>query len=415
MAQDHGERESRPQNSPPFLPEYANEVSPLVSVREGAILQSWQETFGADESLSQILLDALPETIAVIDQVGTLRMVNQAWKRFAQANSRGQDADALALGVGVNYLQVCRRVHGLAAQEAVAALQGIERVLQGRQDRFTLEYSSHSITQQRWFRMDVTPLPQQRGAIITHHDVTDWKLTEEFQANVIHQRESEVLLRLVSHELKTPITTAQFALNLLAERVSQTGDEQAASRLYAIDTQLATLRKLVDDLLEKTALEAGTLLVRPELFAIADLVRETVDALSRTELSHTLLIEGQVHCQVYADRQRTGQILLNLLTNALKYSPPGKSVRVKVSTGADIVTLKVRDQGVGIPRDQQTRIFEQFVRLPTIEQTPPPGLGLGLYIAAELVKQQGGHIWVESTPGKGSIFAFTLPRHRPQP
>jgi signal transduction histidine kinase len=154
--------------------------------------------------------------------------------------------------------------------------------------------------------------------------------------------------------------------------------------------------------------------VHPTAFPIDELVQQLVVEFASTQPSRRLLIEGEAHCLVYADRKRTRQILSNLLSNALKYSAPQQPVQVRAAAQEDRVTVSVQDHGIGIAKAEQARIFERLVRLGGQEQAMAPGLGLGLYIATELVKRQGGRLWVESTPRKGSTFSFTLPRHQPQ-
>ena len=125
---------------------------------------------------------------------------------------------------------------------------------------------------------------------------------------------------------------------------------------------------------------------------------------------HRLLIEEIAHAEVYADRERTEQVLMNVLINAIKYAPEAEPIEVSVVADEAMVTVRVHDHGPGIPADQQARIFERFYRVTGSQQTQVVGLGLGLYLAAEIVKRQGGRIWVESIEGRGSTFSFTLPR-----
>jgi PAS domain S-box-containing protein len=228
------------------------------------------------------------------------------------------------------------------------------------------------------------------------------------------ERQKDILLGMVSHELKAPITNAKFSLHLLEEQGAQMGEEQVGGWLGKIASQLDHLHHLIDDILDATALEGRVLPVHPTEFPIDELVQQLVLEFASTQPTHPLLIEGEAHSQIYADRKRTKQVLSNLLSNALKYSAPGQPVQVRAVADEQAVTVSVQDHGVGIPKQEQARIFERLVRLGSQEQAMAPGLGLGLYIAAELVKRQGGRLWVESTPGKGSTFSFTLPRHQLQ-
>jgi signal transduction histidine kinase len=113
-----------------------------------------------------------------------------------------------------------------------------------------------------------------------------------------------------------------------------------------------------------------------------------------------------------ADRDRLGQVFTNLISNAIKYSPDAQTVEMDLSASPETVTVRVRDHGLGIPREQREKIFERFYRASDPKQRAIPGLGMGLYIVAEIVKRHGGTISVDSTVGKGSTFTVTLPRNR---
>jgi two-component system CheB/CheR fusion protein len=224
------------------------------------------------------------------------------------------------------------------------------------------------------------------------------------------ERQQEALLGMVSHELKNPLTSASLYTQWLHRELEQAGFVQALPHVQKLGEQHLRLEHLIDDLLDATAIEAGTLRLRPALFAIDDLVQEVVEQLTQTHPAHRLLIEETAETAVYADRERTGQVLTNLLTNALKYGSATEPIAVRIQTAEAEVRVQVQDRGQGIPVEQQARIFERFYRVTGASQTEAAGLGLGLYLTAQLVKQQGGQIWVESAEGVGSTFSFTLPR-----
>jgi signal transduction histidine kinase len=181
-------------------------------------------------------------------------------------------------------------------------------------------------------------------------------------------------------------------------------------QLETINESLHWLTYLIDSFLDVATLETGGWLMHPTRFAIDDLIREVVEDIGRTMGCHRLRYEQEAHVEVYGDQERTGQVLSNLLTNAIKYSSPTEPIWVSATADEHLVTIRVQDQGKGIPKDQQARIFECFYRIDGANQERVPGVGLGLYLAAEITKRQGGRIWVESTPGKGSTFFFTVPR-----
>ncbi|GHO55811.1 CheR family methyltransferase [Ktedonobacter robiniae] len=231
---------------------------------------------------------------------------------------------------------------------------------------------------------------------------------EDVTARKELERQKETFLGMVSHELKTPLTSAKGFVQLLQRRLSNAGDEHMAPELEQVDRSLEKLSRLISSLLDASALETGMLSIHASVFAVDDLVREMVKE-QKQLWPHRLFLESTIQIRAYADRERSGQVLQNLLSNALKYSPVNDPVWVSVSVDDDMIRLSVQNRGKGIPQDQHARIFERFVRGAQPEQNTVKGMGLGLYIAAQIVTQQGGRIWVESTLNEGATFFFTLP------
>jgi two-component system, chemotaxis family, CheB/CheR fusion protein len=236
--------------------------------------------------------------------------------------------------------------------------------------------------------------------LLTMYDITSRRELE---------RQKDALPGIVSHELKAPLTSAKLYIYLLRRNVVKREEEQAAIHLEKLEKQISLLSFFVNDLVDTTAIEKGMLRMNLAPFAINDLVQSVVEKFRLTYPALSLFLEKEADTEVYGDQMRTGQVLVNLLSNAVKYSQPDGHIHVKVKVDEDLVTVSVRDHGVGIPRDQQERIFERFYHAREAQQERVTGLGLGLFIARQIVKQQGGRIWVESTPGEGATFFFTIP------
>jgi signal transduction histidine kinase len=236
-------------------------------------------------------------------------------------------------------------------------------------------------------------------ALVVHQDVTERMELE---------RRKDEFIAMASHELKTPVTSIKIYEQLLHRRLTKQGDSQSAEMLEKIDVQLGTLTRLINELLDVTHMATGILSWQAEPFDLTFLVNETVADLRHGTEHHQIHIEGVGPVQIYADRERIGQVLANLLTNAIKYTPKGGSIVVKQALDNDYVIISVQDCGIGIPPEKQAYVFERFYRVRSPEHETFPGLGLGLYLSAEIVKRQGGKIWVESQPGTGSTFYFTL-------
>ncbi|MEO8955175.1 MAG: chemotaxis protein CheB [Ktedonobacteraceae bacterium] len=221
--------------------------------------------------------------------------------------------------------------------------------------------------------------------------------------------QKDAFLGMVSHELKTPVSSVKAFTQVLERRFRVAGDEKSATMLGKMDTQLDKLISLIGDLSNKTAIEAGKLQTHETSFDIDALVRDIVEEMQHITETHRLVIKNEANRQVYADRERIGQVLTNLLSNAIKYSPLAKTVCVSASVREELVTVSVQDEGIGIAQEKQEHVFERFFRVSSPEQEHIAGMGLGLYIAAEIVKLQGGTMQVESRTGEGSTFSFTIP------
>lgn len=214
---------------------------------------------------------------------------------------------------------------------------------------------------------------------------------------------------MVVHELKTPLSSLKGYSQLLGKRYERAGDAQGAHLATRMDQQVNKLTGLIDELLDVTRLEEGKLPLRESTFDFDALVEEVVADIQLTTERHSIIREGRTYATIRADRERIGQVLTNLLTNAIKYAPDSKIILVKQTCDAQSVTTCVQDSGPGIARANQSRIFEPFYQIERPDQSDVQGLGLGLAIVAGLIERHHGKIWVESEEGAGTTFCFTLP------
>ena len=180
-----------------------------------------------------------------------------------------------------------------------------------------------------------------------------------------------------------------------------------------VGEQAERMLALIEQLLDLKRIEMGSLPLEFSRFDLADVSRRVIEALQQTTTKHTLVVESNEPLLVRADRRRIEEVLVNLLDNAIKYSPDGGEIRVTISRivedGRTQALLQVKDQGVGIAPDEQSHIFGRFYQAGQRLHQGHVGLGLGLYITREIIQRHGGRIWVESRVGEGSVFSFTLP------
>lgn len=228
------------------------------------------------------------------------------------------------------------------------------------------------------------------------------------------QRQKDEFIGIASHELKTPVTSIKAYCQLLEKTLARNGQAGDAAMMHKMDIQLNRLNSLISDLLDVTKINTGKLQFNDREFNFDELVVEVVEDLQRTTDTHILQTELQAAGNVFADRERISQVFINLITNAVKYSPQADRVLIHVAPANGFVTVSIRDFGIGVPEKDLDKVFDQYYRVKDAERHSFAGLGLGLYISSEIITREGGKIWVESSKGEGSTFYFSLPiNHRP--
>jgi PAS domain S-box-containing protein len=223
------------------------------------------------------------------------------------------------------------------------------------------------------------------------------------------EQQKDEFIGIASHELKTPVTSIKAYAEVLEDMFGEAGDQQSAGLMQRMDKQIDRLTGLISTMLDVTRISQGQLEISPQAIDLGGLAVEVVEAMQHSAKQRLRLEAGEVK-PVYADRERIRQVLTNLLANAIKYSPGAGEVLIRVmGNGADSVNVCVQDFGIGMSEEVRSRVFERFYRANDGIANTYPGLGLGLYISAQIIDRHGGEIRVESRPGEGSTFCFTLP------
>lgn len=223
-------------------------------------------------------------------------------------------------------------------------------------------------------------------------------------------KRKDQFIALASHELKTPLTSMSGFLQVLQRSVPDGIAKNFAEKALR---QLAKLSELINDLFDISKIQAGKMQLNLEPFDLSELLREIADSFQQAHSTYELVMAIETDLLVNGDKMRLEQVLANLLNNAVKYAPDEKEIRLDASRTKDEVVVYVKDKGPGILPENQQQIFGQFYRVKEQERKIS-GLGLGLYISKDIIDRHGGKIWVESTPGEGSTFAFSLPLFKNQ-
>ncbi len=256
----------------------------------------------------------------------------------------------------------------------------------------------------RWYLVQALPLRDSNGQIIKWYGTnTDIQEQKELA------RQKDNFLGVASHELKTPVTSIKAYAQVMETLFLRSGDTRNAAIVAKMDKQLNRLTSLIGDLLDVTKINTGRLEFNNTAFDFSQMVEEVVEGIQLTTERHEIQRKFNVSRMVQGDRERTSQVITNLLTNAIKYSPDASRIVVYTEDHDHEVQLCVQDFGIGISREKKDKVFEQFYRVSGTREHTFPGLGLGLYISSEIVKRMGGRIWVNSVEGKGSTFCFALP------
>lgn len=243
------------------------------------------------------------------------------------------------------------------------------------------------------------------GFIGTCIDITD---------RIDLERQKDDFMGIASHELKTPVTSIKAYTQILQEKFRKANDTVSTAMLTRLDLQIDKLTGLINTLLDVAKVQSGQMDYAAELLEVKDLILDVVDQMQGACPKHKIITQVETSGKVMGDKKRLEQVLTNLISNAVKYSPEAREVIVKVVRDNHHYVFSVQDFGVGIPKDMQDKVFGRFFRVSESSGNRVSGLGLGLFIALQIVKQHNGKLWLESQPGKGSTFYFSLAAERTQ-
>jgi len=264
----------------------------------------------------------------------------------------------------------------------------------------------------KWYLSRGIPVKDEQGAVLkwygTATDINDQKETENQLRT--SQQQKDQFIGIASHELKTPVTSLKAYAQILKKRLGSSVDDKSSLLIDRVNAQIDKLNLLISDLLDVTRLQAGKLQLRKEKFDLNQFLLEVIEQTQLTTDTHTISSKLCPTLKLHADKDRLSQVIINLLTNAIKYSPKSNQVSLETKATDTRILITVKDNGIGIPKNEQKKIFEQFYRSSNGSTTTLSGVGLGLFISSEIVRRHGGSISVESQEGKGSRFTVSLKR-----
>jgi PAS domain S-box-containing protein len=367
-----------------------------VQIAVGAVMRDMRPELAAKQALadSELLLrnitSAAPTALWMSDENGNISYVNQTWIDWT-----GRPFNE---NLGASWLNKI-----VTADKENVATKFLNCI--SCQTYYEVEFRlNHADGTIHWCAANGRPQYRVDGSFSGYIgacvDITEQKLL---------QRQKDDFIGIASHELKTPITSIKGYTQVLERMLTSKGQTTEAAMMGRMNSQINRLTSLVGDLLDVTKINSGKLQFNDQEFDFNSMVKERVEELRHMTDKHQILEEYQNTGIVFGDKDRIGQVISNLITNAIKYSPNADKIIIHTAINDNQVTLCVEDFGIGITGDKLAKVFEQFYRVSGDMQHTFPGLGLGLYISSEIIKRENGKIWVTSTPGKGSTFCFSLP------
>jgi PAS domain S-box-containing protein len=340
------------------------------------------EATAAEREHAARVLEAVGDGVFLLDDDGVVRL----WNREAELVTGRRRDDALGRPVG----ELFDRWETIAQEIPVA---------EGHAPARPVTLPVDCAGRELWLSFVAVRSPA--GVVYTFRDLSSERRLDEVQSDFI---------ATVSHELRTPMTAVLGAAKTLLRDDIDLGPERRRQLLQMIGDQGTRLTQITEEILLASRLDRGELRLETARLDLGELVRTTVETMRhRLPSSISLTTELESNGAAVGDRDRVEQVLVNLLDNAIKYSPDGGAVVVSTARVPEAVRVTVQDQGVGIPHTEQSAIFEKFYRADPHLKEVPGGTGLGLYISRELVQRMGGRIGVRSQVGAGSTFFFELP------
>lgn len=338
------------------------------------------------EERFRTLTHTLPQLIWVTDSKGNLEFASSRWKEYSGVEPSGED-EWKEIVHPEDYRTMQSAWHQCLA-EAKVYITDVR--IKNKEGYY------------RWHTVKAEPVLNSDNEIVkwvgAFTDIDNQKAKEQ---------EKDEFISIASHEMKTPLTTAKAYLQMLGLSLENADND---TRIFAVKASQAVdrLNELIGELLDVSKMQLGKLNYTMSTFDFNDFINDTVENLQLTWPQNVITKTGKVKSKITGDSNRLQQVVINLLTNAMKYSPDSKEVFIDIAQNKDVIKVAVRDTGIGMSENSISKIFNKYHRIE--EHTAQfQGMGIGLYISYEIIQRHQGKLWVESEVGKGSTFFFTLP------
>lgn len=338
----------------------------------------------------RLILQFMPQMMVTFSPAGVATFFNQYFLDYS-----GLTFDEATIGSGWKFLIHPSEMESLTSMAKHSFKTGEDFYKEIRIKRF-------NDGTYRWNIAKGTPIKDKEGKIIswigTAMDIHEQKLKEQ---------KKDQFISVASHEMKTPLTTAMAYLQLVAQSIDKGNDNLMMYTRKATES-VQRLNSLIAELLDVSKIQHGRLAYKVVIFDFNKLVDETIQSILYSSPEFIIEKKGSLGRQVAADKDRLQQVLINLFSNAIKYSAENHKIEVSIKEDEETFTVAVKDFGIGITRNNLTKIFDRYYRVED-DAVHSQGLGIGLFISQEIIQRHGGRLWAESEPGKESIFYFSMP------
>jgi len=333
------------------------------------------------------IIHEITDGVIVIDRVGKILLINPAARMLLGSEGNAPSTDLSEL----SHIPKLSEVFANSAES----------------ETLEIEVDDPNLASPRVLKAAAVPLKDERGDLVGKvavlHDITSFKEVDRLKSDFVSQ---------VSHELRTPLTSIKGYIDNLKDGIAGGLSKKQIDYLNRMSRNADHLAVLISDLLDVSRIESGKMTVRLTALSLQGLIEEVIKNLRpiADEKRLEVVLEEFIRVsRIQGDHDKLEQVIANLLVNAIKFTPPGGRITISLQQEEKFVKTSIRDTGIGIPPEKQSRIFDRFYRVEPDASSKVNGTGLGLYIAKNIIEMHGGRIWVTSEVGNGSEFSFTLP------
>jgi two-component system, chemotaxis family, CheB/CheR fusion protein len=361
-------------------------VGSMMDITE---IKNMQEELVHSMERVRFIAESMPQKVWTASSKGDIQYMNERWLTYT--------------GLSFNELKDWKWQNVIHRDDIFDTTRLWKQSLETGQD-FQIEH--RIMRHDAKFRWHLTRGIACRG---TNGNVISWVGTNtDIHDKILAGERKDEFIGVASHELKTPLTSLKAYTQLLERTIADKNFEESDLYIKKTNVFIDRLDELISDLLDVSKIQSGQLQYNMSNFYFDDLVKESIDHLKQTNKTHKINLKGKTGVKIIGDKARLEQVFSNYLSNAIKYSPKANKIDVEVNHTSKGISVGIRDYGIGIPPEKIENIFKRFYRVEGMDHRFQ-GLGLGLFIASQIVHRHGGKCWVDSEEDVGSVFWFELP------